>query len=557
MSIFKYENLCSSRHQASILFKKDDNTVVWSDFLCRVKAISNKLSKLKSPEVVIYCEEAHDFSYLFLAALYAGKNIVIPGIKPSVNKSSVLSDDNLISEIDIKEEFNSEGFIDSLDITNQQIILQTSGSTGKSKDVYKTVDLIENELLVLSKQWGTQIQNSTFYSTVSHQHFYGLLFTVLLPLISNSIIHSKRLHYPESLYAIQNSKSCLVSSPAFYKRLTSLTVKPNISQENLSLFSSGGFLPETASKYSFDFFGTPVYEVYGSTETGGIAYKTIHDNNKWRPFPGVRFSVCSEICYVLSSYIKEHEGLQLSDQLEFNKDGSFLLLGRIDSVVKVEEKRVALNDIENRLLESGLITDVAILFIKDRREYIAVAIELNKRGLDKFKENNKIQINTFFRLYLKQFFHTTVLPKKWRYPKHIPRNSQGKISKELTLDLFNVVNDVVLQSFNRSETELFYVILHPENYRYFDGHFPDFKILPAVAQIDWVMNASEREFGITPIIHKIPRLKFSNPIFPDIEIIVNIRHDIINNVIHFKYITKNGEKTYSSGKIFLEGNSGI
>lgn len=553
MSIFNLKKL--EKVRSNQIFTNNQRDYSWGDFKKNIISISNRIMKIDSENVIIFTDESDDFTLLFLSALYAGKNIIIPGIKPSNNEIPILSNDDDISEIDIKGKYSSDGFINKLDVKNQQIILQTSGSTGKSKDIIKKLENIENEVIILSKQWANEIEKTTFYSTVSHQHFYGLLFNILLPLCTNNVIYSKRLHYPESIYTIMDSKCCIISSPAFYKRVSSLSERTNINPKNITLFSSGGFLPQATATTCKEFFGTPIIEIYGSTETGGIAYKTSTVDLGWIPFPCVSFKKNSNDTHnVLSSYIPEKDGFELSDHLEFNKDNTFYLFGRIDSVVKVEEKRVALNDIENRLLDTGLVTDSVVLLVKDNREYIVAAIELNTKGSEKFKSFEKIEINKFFRNYLKDFFHGTVLPKKWRYIKKLPRNSQGKISKKLTMSLFSSAEDVEIISFDKTDNNLTYIINHPENYKYFEGHFPELKLLPAVAQIDWIMNQTEKELHIKPSIINMPRLKFTNPILPETKIKVSINFDKDKNTIQFKYSSEDLGKLYSSGKIFLEGS---
>jgi len=80
---------------------------------------------------------------------------------------------------------------------------------------------------------------------------------------------------------------------------------------------------------------------------------------------------------------------------------------------------------------------------------------------------------------------------------------------------------------------------------YFDGHFPGFPVLPAVAQVDLVVRFASEHFGIGIGISKIKRIKFLNIIRPENPLILFIETDKTN--IAFKISSPGGETVYSSG----------
>jgi|GEM_PF-756563 len=57
---------------------------------------------------------------------------------------------------------------------------------------------------------------------------------------------------------------------------------------------------------------------------------------------------------------------------------------------------------------------------------------------------------------------------------------------------------------------------------YFDGHFPQFKLLPAVAQFDIVTSFAEKYFGVSRFIPSIRRIKFSARILPDTTAVLSL-----------------------------------
>ena len=87
-------------------------------------------------------------------------------------------------------------------------------------------------------------------------------------------------------------------------------------------------------------------------------------------------------------------------------------------------------------------------------------------------------------------------------------------------------------------------LLFPRDFFYFLGHFPDFPVLPAVFQSDFVMKCSKKHLGIdTTTIDSIQKLRFFYIIQPNIDIFLLIKHN--KKQLRFKYFADN--KVYSSG----------
>ena len=58
----------------------------------------------------------------------------------------------------------------------------------------------------------------------------------------------------------------------------------------------------------------------------------------------------------------------------------------------------------------------------------------------------------------------------------------------------------------------------PASCDFFDGHFPQYKLLPAVAQFEIITRFSRKYFGTQRYVPNIKRIKFSAPIKPDTKI---------------------------------------
>ena len=73
-----------------------------------------------------------------------------------------------------------------------------------------------------------------------------------------------------------------------------------------------------------------------------------------------------------------------------------------------------------------------------------------------------------------------------------------------------------------------------EDSDYFDGHFPDFKLLPAVAQMDIISRFARRQLGISHFIPRIRRIKFSSPIYPGDRLRLKLQLDRQRSSISFE-----------------------
>jgi len=84
---------------------------------------------------------------------------------------------------------------------------------------------------------------------------------------------------------------------------------------------------------------------------------------------------------------------------------------------------------------------------------------------------------------------------------------------------------------------------------YFDGHFPDFPILPAVAQVNIIMQCVSRFFGNNIGLSEIKRSKFINIIRPDTALVLYLEKK--ENNLLFKIASPDEETMFSTGTLIL------
>jgi hypothetical protein len=159
-----------------------------------------------------------------------------------------------------------------------------------------------------------------------------------------------------------------------------------------------------------------------------------------------------------------------------------------------------------------------------------------------------------------QFFENTVLPKKWRYLDALPVDAQGKKKKLEIQALFTgtqgipgthgVPAETVLE---KTDTSVALEIVVPPLSDYFDGHFPQLPIMPAVAQADQVIRLADRYLGTGVNAERIKRIKFSNLIRPGSRLRIELQYNAQTGTLSFKITGPGGEPAYSSGTIRMAG----
>ena len=108
------------------------------------------------------------------------------------------------------------------------------------------------------------------------------------------------------------------------------------------------------------------------------------------------------------------------------------------------------------------------------------------------------------------------------------------------------IRDEVVVSRDENAVVLEFVI--PATSDFFDGLFPQYKLLPAVAQFEVITRFSRKYFGTQRYVPNIKRIKFSAPIKPGTKIHLELTFKKEKGTVTFNMADANVEgKVYSSG----------
>lgn len=249
----------------------------------------------------------------------------------------------------------------------------TSGTTGSPIGALKTKENLLSEIQELSKIL-EQYKIKRVIVTVPFIHFYGSLLGALFALENNIDIIIKEHFLPNDLLNLCEDNSMVVTTPLYIKSLNRLESKKNLSK-SIFISSTAPLFPDIAKEFNQN-FNTNIIQLFGSTETGGIAYK-YNNEELWTPLNLVSISQNSQgelkvtspfVSNILfeDKFTTTHGSIQTFDYIE--KDGEkFKLIGRSSQIIKMAGKRYSTIQIEN-ILENEATIEKAIVYVTTNKD---------------------------------------------------------------------------------------------------------------------------------------------------------------------------------------------
>ena len=195
------------------------------------------------------------------------------------------------------------------------------------------------------------------------------------------------------------------------------------------IFSSGG--PLAAGDAAL--WRHRVLEIYGSTETGGIAWRNQGPDPAsalWTPCDDVTVAF-EDGALVVRSFRAGPAPLRLEDAAEPASGGRFQLLGRLDRIVKLAEQRISLPELERTLEAHPWVARAAVTLLAEPRPMLGAAVVL-KAGAP---AGRGLLVRTL-RDHLALRLEGTALPRRWRFPPELPYDARGKLTPGRLAELF-------------------------------------------------------------------------------------------------------------------------
>lgn len=503
-------------------------------------------------QVAIFFEDAYDFACALFGAWHAGKVPLLPGDAQPATLERLLPQVAACAG-DLPRSLvpaAAAGELKELDLRATRLVIYTSGSSGQPLAIPKRLAQLDAEVQHLEAVFGPRLgDDALVHATVSHQHIYGLLFVTLWPLAAGRAVAVEKIVYPEQMAQRLGARpAVLVSSPAHLKRLPDNLDYGAARTQLRAIFSSGGPLPPESSQQAHALLGTSPAEVYGSSETGGVAWRQrAHDGDAWTPLPGVQWRLEGDTLSVHSAHLDGDDWWETSDRAEALPGGRFVLRGRADRIVKIEEKRVSLVALEEALLATGLLQEAkAFLLQEEGGARLAVVAVPAAAGWDVLRAGGKRALNEQLRAQLLRGFERVVLPRRFRYLRELPVNTQGKATEALLAAQFQGELPSVQWTERGAVRAQLALDIVPQ-LRVFDGHFPGTPVLPGVAQVDWAVRFAGEAFALPPRFLRAEQLKFQQPVLPPTVLELSLEWQAQAGQLQFRYASARG--LHSSGRL--------
>lgn len=508
--------------------------------------------------IAVHLEDAAELAVALLGAWRAGVSVLLPADLQAQTRQRWDSQVDLwITQGSELEALYAEPLAAAqLDLDACQLSLCTSGSSGEPKRIDKSLRQIANEVQALEHLWGAELGEACIIASVAAQHIYGLLFRVLWPLCAGRRFVRKQLAFPEDMQRAsrEHASFAWVASPALLKRTSDNLDWPALSQVR-RVFSSGGALPDEAAQSLHERLGQWPTEILGSSETGGIAWR--QGPGLWQPFADVQLSQNEEGALLIASAYLPHGHLEhTADAARIEADGRFELLGRLDRIVKLEEKRISLPMLEQALVNHDWVAEARLGVIHENRASLGALLVLSDSGLYALREHGRRALTHSLRQHLSQHCEALALPRRWRLLRQLPLTSQGKLPQAQVEALLLAPRPKLPQVLSQTETDGQWTLnlSIPPDLAFFSGHFPKTPVLPGVVQVDWALALGQQLLDLPPRFAGMEVLKFQQLVRPGDAIELTLRFDRERGKLHFAY--RNATAPCASGRILLEAACG-
>lgn len=395
--------------------------------------------------VLNLCEDRYHFAVLFAACLLTGRLSLQPSSHSRETLHRLAKDhpgclavvDGVFDTAglpcldfpDLAEQARTPvDVIPDIDAHRVVAVLFTSGSTGLPQPQAKTWGrLVQNgrsEAVAL----GLDRRPHVLVGTVPVQHSYGFESTFLLALHGGCSFWSGKPFYPqdviEALQAVPRPRMLVTTPYHLSALLASELTWPAL---DICLSATAPLGVELAQRIEAR-SGAPVHEIYGSTESGQLATRRTTDGPVWRLLPGLRLRQENDTTCASEGHVEGR--VPLSDVIELQDGGRFLLHGRHADLVNIAGKRSSLAYLNHQLCAIEGVQDGAF-FLPDganddahgvtRLAVFVVAPGVSTRSLQ---------------VALRQRIDRVFMPRPLVLVDALPRNSTGKLLRATLQDLY-------------------------------------------------------------------------------------------------------------------------
>jgi len=432
--------LVTHPHAEDVLAWRHGKPVSVAHFLADVRQLAAALPAGR--HVLNACDDRYRFAVGMAAALLADKiSLLPPTLTPEMVRqvkrfaTDVFCLTDQPQSIDLPQcawtdavtaralapagERDGKADIPQIPASRTAAIVFTSGSTGlpvaHRKSWGELVSSVRAEAARLGLLDG---RRHSIVATVPPQHMYGFESSVLLALQSGSAMSAAHPFYPADICAALAATPrprMLVTTPLHLKIL--LASNLDIPAPDLVLSATAPMSPQLALEAEAR-LKVPLFEIYGSTETGQIASRRTTDSTEWTLFPGVTLRAADGRIWASGAHVEA--ATVLADELELIDEAHFLLHGRTADLVNIAGKRSSLGYLNHQLNAIPGVIDGAFFMPDDSEGKVT--------RLMAFAVAPGLEVPSLLAA-LRERIDALFIPRPMVLLESLPRNSTGKLPR--------------------------------------------------------------------------------------------------------------------------------
>ena len=551
------------------LFLGAGGGVCWNRFVADVGRFAAYFTKIESDTVILYIpNNFYLFCVCFFALAQAQKVVALPAMLTEQN-AQMYADLTKFVVTDAVENLpgmdcikpcapGAEENWDFRDTRDGCVYFFTSGSTGTPKRIQKTWAMLLDEVEYHVAHHANQIAMApVVIASIAPHHMYGVRWRVLFPIFGNIAVDSDIIFSPEELLQKQSvyDRVMFMTTPSFLDGITRYGDQYKFAANCIGIFTSGSLLGGKTSELTYKIFGVSPFEIFGSTETGGVAYRQQKFDCNWTVFDTVNISTKDDCLAINSPYCFENPYL-MSDAVKILDENKFELIGRADRIVKIAEERISLPDMERQLGAHPFIARAYCAVVhREIRDTVGCMLELTDAGAENIIKVGRRAFVEEIKKYLAGFVPAVAVPRYIRIVHQIPVNTQGKFVKNEILSMLNSsVVEPIMQHVVKTDVKFNADLTFLGDSAYFVGHFPNFPILPGVIQMHFVFMYIKNFFNVSANAFDVIKLKYTSLILPD----VTTHFELVRlEKNEFSFVFSQKGKVCSAGKIVIRGQYNV
>jgi acyl-coenzyme A synthetase/AMP-(fatty) acid ligase len=398
----------------------------WSDLIEDAGRVRSALAGHDA--VCNLAERRYDFAAVLLAAMAAGITTVLPSSRAEQAIAAALKACVNPLPVDGLGRFSGMSAGAAIEEPGGEVHVFTSGSTGTPVRHVKNWTALAGGARLAARLFsraGLAPGRSLIVGTTPHQHMYGLEATVFTALAHGHCVWDDIAFYPADLDAVIERAArwgfdeiALVTSPPHLRYL-----EPRIRalpQIRCVVSATAPLHRELA--LGLEEAGCKVFEIYGCTEAGSLAWRRTALDDLWTPLDGFRLLSGKDGWEATAPHLGGV--VPLPDDIVLEADGPFRLLGRRGDMVRIAGKRQSLGALNAALSTLSCVAD-------------AVIVRETERGEDRLRiyvvpapggERDESALSRLVREHMRRHVDPVFVPRRVTIVSELPRGATGKMA---------------------------------------------------------------------------------------------------------------------------------